>query len=294
MAVAGGSAMFGLFWVPLRFLDSNGITGLWAVSLVMLVTTLPALLVLKRRMALATLCHYDTWLIGSALGLSSVLYFIGVIHSDIIRVIFLFYLLPVWTTLAAFFLYKEPIHRLQIVIILLALIGLWLLLGGGTEIPLPKNAGDWCGLGAGLTWGLSLAMLRGKEAGNAFATVVATSTIGGIIGLIALAALPIVWGNNSVDWPEFSKWYLTIPLIFGFAALCLFPAYLGQIWGAQRIPAPTAALLTMSEIVVATLSAWLLIGTELNRVSIIGALIIVTAALCDIGYKHHQSKLLPA
>jgi len=37
-------------------------------------------------------------------------------------------------------------------------------------------------------------------------------------------------------------------LLFGFGALMFFPSLLGQIWGARKIPAPTAALLTMTEI----------------------------------------------
>jgi len=45
----------------------------------------------------------------------------------------------------------------------------------------------------------------------------------------------------------------------------------------------------MSEIVVATLSAYFLIGTELNQVSMIGALIILIAVLIDIAMKYRHS-----
>jgi len=70
----------------------------------------------------------------------------------------------------------------------------------------------------------------------------------------------------------------------GFSFLLLFPSLFGQAWGAQRVPAPTAALLTMTEIVAATVSAYFLIGTELNGISMLGALIILAAVLIDVTY----------
>jgi drug/metabolite transporter (DMT)-like permease len=57
---------------------------------------------------------------------------------------------------------------------------------------------------------------------------------------------------------------------------------IGQLWGARLVPATRAALLTMTEIVVATGSAALLIGTSLTSVSIIGGLVIVAAVVIDL------------
>ena len=62
----------------------------------------------------------------------------------------------------------------------------------------------------------------------------------------------------------------------------MLPSMLGQIWGARRIPAPTAALLTMTEIIVATLSAYFLIGTELGTLAFIGGALIVLAVAIDL------------
>jgi len=48
------------------------------------------------------------------------------------------------------------------------------------------------------------------------------------------------------------------------------------------VPAPTAALLTMSEILVATLSASWLIGTDLEPLAWLGGGLIVAAVLLDL------------
>ena len=57
---------------------------------------------------------------------------------------------------------------------------------------------------------------------------------------------------------------------------------IGQLWGARLVPATRAALLTMTELVVATISAWALIGTSMTLLSVLGGLVIVTAVLIDI------------
>ena len=111
VSLALSAALWGLFWIPLRFLDEHGVNGLWSVVLVMAAVCIPSILILVLTGKLHTVKSVQTWLIGSALGLSIVLYFAGVITSDVIRVIFLFYLLPIWTTLAARVIYKEPITR---------------------------------------------------------------------------------------------------------------------------------------------------------------------------------------
>lgn len=290
VSVALGAALWGLFWIPLRFLDEKGVIGLWAVALVMGILIIPAMLALASTNKLHTLKSTDAWIIGGALGLSTVLYFTGIIVSDVIRVVFLFYLLPVWTTLSARILYNEPITRSRLLVIAIALVGLWLLLGGGNSIPLPSNIGDWCGLLAGACWGVSLSAIRGKEDVDAGA-MVCTTAIGATVITLAIALLLHLMGNTELaTLPTVDSWPLVVSITLAFTTLLLLPSLVGQVWGAQRIAAPTAALLTMSEILVATVSAYVLVGTELNAISFIGALIIFIAVLIDIAMKYKQAK----
>ncbi len=284
-----GAALWGLFWIPLRFLDDQGVTGLWAITLVMAASVIPAGIWLIWKNKLIALQSLACWLIGCALGLSIVGYFIGVIVSDVIRVVFLFYLLPVWTTLAARIFYKEPITPVRLLVITTALLGMWLLLGGGEAIPLPSNVGDWCGLLAGFCWGTSLALIRGKEDVNAVGLIFTTGTAAAIIAAVA-GILVLASGNTALAAvPVVDSWTLVILATLVFSVLLLYPSLLGQLWGAQRIAAPTAALLTMSEVLVATLSAYVLIGTTLNKVSMVGAGIILMAVLIDIAMQYKQA-----
>ena len=289
-AVAAGSAIWGLFWIPLRYLEQAGISGLWSVALVLAAALIPALALTIWKDELKELTTLNGWLVGFALSLATVLYFTAVLYTDVIRAIFLFYLLPLWTTLSARILYGELIRRAQLLVISAALLGVWLLLGGGYSFPIPKNPGDWCAIAAGFCWGFSLSLLRSKEDTPAFSSTTATIFSG--LALSSVSALILqFWGSaeaTPVSFPEPVDLMRTVPLAVVFGAAVLFPSMLGQIWGARRIPAPTAALLTMTEILVATASAGWLIGTELEPISLLGGAIIILAVCIDLATKRKQ------
>jgi len=128
-AVTAGAAIWGLFWIPLRYLENAGIPGLWAITFVLLAALIPSLLLTIRMGELSELTTVNGWVIGAALSLSTVLYFAAVLYTDVIRAIFLFYLLPMWTTLSARVLYGEPIRGSQLAIIIAALFRRRFLLG---------------------------------------------------------------------------------------------------------------------------------------------------------------------
>jgi drug/metabolite transporter (DMT)-like permease len=266
-------------------LEDAGIPGLWAVALVLTTAFVPSLLATIWRRELSELTTVNGWVVGFALSTSTVLYFTAVLYTDVIRAIFLFYLLPLWTTLSARLLYGEPIRRAQLAVIAAALVGVWLLLGGGFSFPVPNNVGDWCAIAAGFCWGFSLSLLRSKEDTRPFASTTAT-LFSGIILSSACALILQYWLSVGMHSnPEPVSLIKTIPVAVAFGAALIFPSMLSQIWGARRIPAPTAALLTMTEILVATGSAGLLIGTDLPPISLLGGMIIITAVCIDLAVK---------
>lgn len=284
-----GASIWGLFWIPLHYLEAQGLSALWSLVMIMAAALVPALFMAVRAKELSDLRSPDTWITGFALGLASTLYFVALAYTDVIRVIFLFYLLPLWTTLAARIIHSQPIRASRLLVMLIALCGLWLLLGGGTEVPIPESVGDWCAIVSGMCWGISLTLLQDRLTGGASSR--ALVTIGFALVLSLLAALIVnngnkdflsLFGTDMASAQTVSSRYLIIAVATGFGLLAFYPALFGQIWGAMRLPAPTAALLTMSEIIVAVGSAALLIGTDLSRVALLGGVIILCALCLDI------------
>jgi drug/metabolite transporter (DMT)-like permease len=160
--------------------------------------------------------------------------------------------------------------------VIIAFAGLWLLLGGDGGVPLPRNAGDWAALGAGFCWGITLSLVRSRPAVDPHMSVFSSVFFASLFSMLA--------GIADNRWrPERARISGDVMLvIIAFGALALWPSMIGQLWGARLVPATRAALLTMTEIVVATGSAALLIGTSLTSVSIIGGLVIVAAVVIDL------------
>jgi len=138
--------------------------------------------------------------------------------------------------------------------------------------------------------GISLVLIRGKDDVNSTAMVFTTAVGAGVIA-VAVALILLTTGNLELAAiPKIDSPLLVLIATLAFSILLLYPSLLGQIWGAQRIIAPTAALLTMTEILVATASAYVLIGTELNATSMIGAVVILLAVLIDIALQYRHTK----
>ena len=287
--------------MPLRALEASGLGALAAIGLVDLAALAPALLACRHRRALAQLARPAPWLVGTALAASGVLYFLAVLRTDVVRAIFLFYLLPVWTILAARVIYGEPLAARRFAVVATVLTGLWLLLGAGA-LPRIANAGDAAAIAAGACWGTSLALLRGRPDASPHANVVATLVVSALLafalaglaallpdGPAAVGAIPDAAGAPSGE--PLGRVAALVPgsapavaaLVLAFGAAMLYPSMLGQVWGARRVPAPTAALATMVEILVATGSAALLVGTGLGPVELLGGAIIVAGTVLDVG-----------
>ena len=97
-------------------------------------------------------------------GLSLVTYTNAFLYTDVVRVLILFYLTPVWGFLLARIVLGDRITPVRMVSIALGVGGMLVMFGIDHGIPLPGNSGDWMALCGGIFWAIaSLMMLVGKE-----------------------------------------------------------------------------------------------------------------------------------
>ena len=222
-------------------------------------------------------------ILGISIGLSVVLYFGGVLFSDVVRVIFLFYMLPIWTTLLGRLFNKELIGPRKLLAIGLALLGLYLLLGGkGGDFPIPSNIGDWFGLASGFLWASSLVFLRHNSSVDPVLSTAAPFVFGAPIAVAAGMLMLVYSPDIGPALPPTENLLPGLAFAGLFGLVVLAPSIYGQVWGARLIPSSTAALLTMVELITATVSAFLLIGTTLGPVALVGGVIIAVAAVLDL------------
>lgn len=294
VAVAAGAAVWGLFWIPLRAIENAGLDGLTVVAIAnasaALVLLAASLFGARQTDTLSrkTFLQPHALLLGLTLGASSVLYMLALLYTDVVRAVFLFYLLPVWAMLAARIFYAEPITPRQLLAVILTIIGVWLLLGGDAEhLSVQPGFGDTLAIAAGMTWGFGLALLGDRNSLPPVTSAIATFVSATALALLALLVVSQLAGSMalSIDLPTSPspEHVFTIGPIKGvyyaiaFGVILLLPSVLGQIWGADRLPATLAAVLTTTEILVATVSAVTLIGTSVDTSGALGALFIGAA-----------------
>ena len=101
LALLLAASVWGLYWWPLRYMETLQLAGPWAA---LMMNAPPVLLllpvVLWRR---ATMRRYwrVAMLAGLFTGAAMALYALGLVYSSVIRATLLFYLTPIWSTLAA-------------------------------------------------------------------------------------------------------------------------------------------------------------------------------------------------
>ncbi len=268
------SLVWGLSWWPIRWLDAHGLHVLWATAALYLVPTLVVLARYRRQVA-PWLREPMFWLLVAAAGLTNVAFNWGVLVGEVIRVVLLFYLMPVWAVGFARLLLGERPDRGTFGRILLALAGaMTILWQAEIGLPVPRSAGDWLGLAGGVFFALNNVMLR--RLATAPTSVRSLGIFAG--GLLLPAGFALVFtGTGIVAAPPAlaPDWLLGVA---GLAA-AVVAGNLALQYGASRLPAEVTAVVLLGEVLVAAVSAVLIGGETLDLRTLAGGGLIMAAAL---------------
>jgi len=280
LALTFNALVWGTAWWPLRHLQTHGLHPLWATTLVYGCAVV--LIVLARPRALGQLVRAPSlWVLVLAAGTTNASFNWGVVVGDVVRVLLLFYLMPLWAVLLARLLLHEPITPHAGVRVALALAGavivLWPADGSGlAALPLPRRLSDWLGLLGGLSFALNNVMLRREAARPAEGRALAMFG-GGALVSGALAALLAAQGAG-VPWPPpaLPPAALVITVVM---VLLFLTGNLALQYGASRLRASVTAVVMLTEIVFGAASSVALGAGVLTVPLLLGGALIFAAAL---------------
>jgi len=274
LALLFNATIWGLSWWPLRHLSERGLHGLWATAIVFLIGSIGIALI--RRSAIGELIKdRRLWVLALAAGLTNACFNWGMTVGEVLRVILLFYLMPVWTMLLARWLLAEPITPGAALRALLAIAGaatvLW---QPGAGLPWPASLGDWLGVAGGAAFAWLNVQLRGLGEAPATARALAMSVGSALVPAVVGAALMTAGAIGapplaSLDWLPGAA-LLAIVLLVANAALQ---------YGAPRLPTRVTAIVMLTEVPVAALSSALIAGEALKTQVIAGGALIVLSSL---------------
>lgn len=272
-----GSTLWGLYWLPLRWLEQVGLEGLWALTFIYIGATATLGLVARRQWAALAGARWRLLGIGLSAAVSGIAFGLGMLEGQVARVLILFYLSPVWAVLLGRMLLGERLLAVTVPALVLALLGAGLML-----------LSDLRGLDRGLLGAFSPADLLGLVAGFAFAlTNVQLRAARGLPGALRnlasvalvppLAAVAAAGVGTSFDAP----WWALLAAL-GVGVVWMSSMISATQYGISRMPLQRSSVLLLFELVVGAVSAAWLAGEVLGTTELAGGACIVLAGLAVV------------
>jgi len=274
LALVFNAFTWGVSWWPFRQLEAQGLHPLWATALIYLLAVL--CISAWRPASWAQLLRAPAlWVLVLASGTTNAAFNWGVTIGDVVRVVLLFYTMPLWAVLLARLLLGERLTPLAVLRVLLALGGAAIVLwpaGGG--LPLPRSLAEALGLLGGFAFALNNVMLRREAQRPELARALAMFLGGAVVS----ATLALLLGTQGlVRAPPAPAW----PWMLGALALGLLflLSNLTLQYGAARLSANITAVVMVTEVLFASVSAVCLGAGQLSLPLLVGGTLIVAAAL---------------
>lgn len=281
VAILCSAVLWGTLWIPLRALRATGFSDTSATTIGFL---LPLILLIPFALGRFRRILAGGWPLGMAsccLAAAIALYAEGVVRGQVARVLLLFYLTPVWSTLLGRFLLGEPITGRRICTIILGLAGLAVIFGAEAGIPAPKGVGDWMGLTAGISWALAMVNLNRTAERPLFDRVfVQFLFLGPLFFLVAWMA-----GGTPDLVPNTETLLDSGPWLLAFSLAWMLPVMWLTIVGASRLDPGRVAILLMFEIIVGLTTAAMLTDEPFGLRELVGAAFIVAASGTELSPK---------
>ncbi len=280
------ATLWGLVWYPYRLLDQAGVGGI-ASGFFSYATPLLLIGWLHAR-ALRAARGYWPWLValGLAAGWTNLAYVLAVLEGEVVRVLLLFYLSPLWTVLFSRFLLHERLNRAGWAVMALAAGGALVMLWQPDGFPMPASRAEWLGLSAGVTFAASNVISRHLEG-----VAEAAKAVSIWAGVVVLALIGLALNPAELDFVANAP-ATTWQLLAGVGVAIGSMTYAVQ-YGLARVPANQAIVIFLFELVVAAVAAYLLSDERMGVQEWIGAAMIITASLFSGHMEGDQTKGKP-
>ncbi|MDH4945070.1 DMT family transporter [Sulfurimonas sp. C5] len=273
LVLLGASILWGLTWLPLKSINEMGIDGIGLIFLAygMLAFILVPLLV--KQFKIWKEHKKMMFLIAFFGGGANLAFTYALINGEVIRVMVLFYLLPVWGVAGGRLFLKEEIDRWRYLGAFLAISGAFLILGGFEVFNTPPSWIDLIALISGLFFALNNLMFRAAQA------IPVSSKIGSMFfGCFAMAGVFLLAGVEQLPSGISDNAWL---LLIGYALFWLLLANIGSQWGVTHMEAGRSSIIIILELITAVVSATLIAGETMTAIEWTGGALIMTAAFIE-------------
>ena len=255
-----GAAVWGLVWYPYRALEIAGFSSTASTVISYAISLLLGVSLFGPRADELTRHWRAALAIAITAGWTNLAYVLAMVDGEVMRVLLLFYLAPLWTVGFARVLLGERLTRSSALLVLLSLAGALVMLWPAQGWPLPA----------------SFALLNVLSLGAEALTVEAKSTAIWL-GVLLVSAFWLGFGGGV--WAMPTSLVLADWLVLVLLGVVMFAISLIIQYGVARVPANTAIVVFLVELVAGAISSALLSDEVLTAREWLGGAMIVSASL---------------
>jgi drug/metabolite transporter (DMT)-like permease len=263
---------WGLTWLPLKGLKEMGLDGM---QLILIAFASGSLL-----LAPWLIKQHSSWkssirfmlMITLAGGIANASFQAAMYHGDVIRVMILFYMLPVWSVIGGRLFLKEKIDLVRIIAITLCLSGVYIILDVWNTTWQGINWIDILAIVSGMGLATTNILFRFTQSIPVLSKVAAI-----FIGCTLLMGVSFMLSTSTAKIPD----YAALPLAILYGAVWLTLISIGTQWAVTKMEAGRSSILIVMELVTAVVSLALITNIELKIYEIIGGLMVISAAVLE-------------
>ncbi|MCG8380565.1 MAG: DMT family transporter [Proteobacteria bacterium] len=266
--------LWGVLWYPLRLLEAMGFHGLWS-ALLLYCSAIFFIIIpcwQKRSVFLENKIEYV--LLSLFAGWTNLAFILAMLEGEVVRVLLLFYLSPIWAILMAIFILGERLTLTNAIALIIAMLGAILMLWQtDLDYMVLMSRADLFAISSGLAFAMTNIVVR-KTGDVPLQLKMGSAWLGVIV--LTLLGLFIV---------EVPRPLITIQsglLVF----LLGFPFMFVMTWTAQygvtHLPIQRSSILFLMEIVAGAVSAALLTNEIVQKNEYFGGVLIIAAGLMSV------------
>ncbi len=281
LALLFSATIWGVMWYPLRLFEAQGLGGLWVTFIFFAAATAVGMTLMSAHLGELRKQPWIALGIALASGWTNTSFNLAMLEGNILRMLLLFYLSPLWATLIGRAFMGEHLTSFSILLLVISVLGsLFMLWQPGMMIPWPTDRADWLAIGSGMGFAILNALVRQGQQINIPAKMLASW-----FGVLLVAGIWIA--ITGTMWPLADLEVIGAAAAFG--AVVIVIATLSVQYGVTHMPVHRSAVILLFELVAGAISAWLLTDEVITAKEWLGGSLIVVAAAISARL-HFRSK----
>jgi len=269
-----GALCWGIIWFPYRLMAEAGMSGAASSFYTYSIAIIIAGIYFAKHWRGVFELPLSIVFLAVVAGWTNLAYVLAVIDGEVMRVMLLFYLSPLWTLMLAHFWLKEKTSVKGYIAIAVSLIGAFTMLYNPqvSSLPLPKNTAEWLALSSGIGFSLTNVITR-----RSTHLSIRAKSFAVWVGVLVMSLFYILLSHGVFPSPNVltaTQWFVIVLI-----AILLLAATLLVQYGVTKIPATRASVIFLFELVVAAIASYYLAHETMALNEWVGGSLIVLAAI---------------